>query len=170
MGTKFVRTTSVLIVVLIIAIAQFVLTTNSTEGFQYVSAFDGHDQLSEGKERNYKWSEWNSLNVGHVKGPRISFRKGDNNFAERGMVFLRIDNRSSSTLSGEFSFIIANNTNGAVSKIRSESFNMRPASLVDDTSMWFLAPGNNENPNEWDRASIAIRDIRLTKIEHSAVK
>lgn len=166
MGTTFIRASSLLIAAVVIALAQLVPTTSSTQGLQSVSAFDGRSDFKSGGQHQFEWSGWHAMSFGQAKGLRISFRKGDNSFAERGMVFVRIDNRSNSTANGEYSFVIVNNTNGAVSKARSDGFAIRPGSLAEESSMWFLAPGNNENPNEWERASIAIRDIRLTMLEH----
>lgn len=109
----------------------------------------------------YPWSEWVTVNDGKSNGIQFAFRKGDNNFIERGMVFVRIYNRYKTTVSGDVMFIIVNNTTGAESREQDEVFYMKAESLKEDGGSWFLVPGNNEKPDVWGRASLSLRGIRI---------
>lgn len=118
-------------------------------------------------EHQYQWSNWLTLNDGKSNGIQFAFRKGDNNFVERGMVFVRLYNRYRSTISGDVTFVIVNNTTGAESSTQSEPFYMKAESLKESGGSWFLVPGNNENPDIWARTSISLREIRVKGLRFS---
>lgn len=115
----------------------------------------------------YQWSSWLTLNDGKSNGVQFAFRKGDNNFIERGMIFVRIYNRYRSTISGDVTFVIVNTSTGAESGTRAEPFYMKPESLKESGGSWFTVPGNNESPDGWARTSINLRDIRVKNLRIS---
>jgi hypothetical protein len=112
----------------------------------------------------YQWTDWITLNDGKQNGIQFSFRKGDNDFIERGMVFLRFYNRYRSKVYGNIVFDIINNTSGAQSENNNEDFSMGAESLREDGGSWFTAPGDSTDPNVWGRTSISLRNIRVTRI------
>ena len=112
----------------------------------------------------YSWSEWLTLNDGKQNGIQFSFRKGDNNFIERGMVFLRFYNRYRSPVNGNIVFNIINNASGAQSESQNEGFTMEAESLQEEEGSWFIVPGDNDDPNVWGRTSVGLRNIRVTRL------
>jgi len=130
-------------------------TTSRNDGSREVAVTK---PIEKGKHQ-YPWSPWVNLNDGKQNAIQFSFRKGDNNFIERGMVFVRIYNRYQQPISGNISFVILNQ--GVTSKDQSEGVHMKAATLKEDGGSWYLAPGETEKPADWGRAAISLRNIRM---------
>lgn len=119
--------------------------------------------LAAQKRHQYSWSEWTTLNDGKSNGIQFSFRKGDNDFIERGMIFVRFYNRYRQSVNGEVSFDIVNTSTGQV-KTANEGFDLKAETLGEDEGSWDTVPGDNENPQRWAALGISLRNIRVKRL------
>jgi hypothetical protein len=112
----------------------------------------------------YPWSGMATISDGQRNGVEIGFRKGDNNFIERGMIFLRIYNRYQSKVAGTIYFDVVYDNTGQRGT-NNTFIAMDPQSWDEDEGRWFSVPGIGTGANQWDQARVHLENISLQGIQ-----
>lgn len=106
------------------------------------------------------WSQWGPVNDAHLNAIDFSIRKGDNNFVERGMIFVRIRNRYTQNASGEISFDLVNGGTGDVHS-STQGFDLKPGQVDENQGNWFILPGVKDGADAWSAAEGSVRNVQM---------
>ena len=96
-------------------------------------------------------------------GTQMSFRKGDNDFVERGKVFLRFYNRYQKEAWGNVVFEVVNLQTGATAPYNAD-FQAKANASDESPGLYYSVPGYQEDAKAWASLRVAVNGIRIKRL------